>query len=555
MAAATTARGSSAGTISSLQALRILTRVQLDGMRGMLGARGVSLGMLLMTMSRTAILGIFAIVVSLGTAAFYALLLPAYIPGLAVTAASLLGLFFTFSDAAGSIFGFRDYDHVMSLPISTRVVIVSRVGALYIKQLMWSAVVMVPMYVLYFLTTPVSAAGVVTAIVTVLLTAAVPVSVSVLVAFLLAAFSSHFKYAGAVYIVFGILGTLALIIVSMSFGNASELKHNISMDAFDAGMRAIASFYPMAALAVAAGMGGWIKLLVFAAVSVVVVALTVEVLARTFMGINALLSAGSAAGPAARNRRERASSPIWAMAVKDLKMMLNLPQLAMNSLFGGVLLLVFGLVTLVMGHDAAASAVVTGYMNMDGSLATTVIAALDVIVPWVFAFCLGTANLTAILVSMEGSSAWIMATAPIPVRDLLAAKVLASLLLAVPEALICAVCMVIGGYPMASAVCGLVLGVASAVFMAAFGQHIDVRRPNYTWTAPAEVVKRSRSVTVSSILSVVIVAVGVIASFMLSMNVGDAPAYACSIAVAAVELIVAWVCFNRSAKDPLYLNR
>ena len=194
-------------------------------------------------------------------------------------------------------------------------------------------------------------------------------------------------------------------------------------------------------------------------------------------------------------------------------------------------------------------------MNMDGSLAATVIAALDVIVPWIFAFCLGTANLTAILVSMEGSSAWIMATAPVPVRDLLAAKVLASLLLAVPEALVCAVCMLIGGYPVVSALVGVVLGVASAIFMASFGQYLDVARPNYTWTAPAQVVKGSRSVTVTSILSVVIVLAGGGASFMLSMNVGDAPAYACSIAVAAVELIVAWVCFNRSAKDPLYLNR
>ena len=550
---AATARGVRPAAPTSFQTLRILFRVQLASLRDAAGSSATSRVAALVTgLGKSLLLAALAVLVSLGIGAAYALIVPAYIPGIAVTVAALLGLIFSFSDAAGSIFGFRDYDLVMSLPISTRVVIVSRVGALFARQLMFSAVVIIPMYVVYFMVMPVSAAAVLTAAVSVLLSAALPVSVSILAAFVLAVFSSRFRYASAVYIVFGIAAALIAMFVSSAFSKSGTGDMTVSQ--LMSTMQVIAGAYPMAALAVAAAQGAWAELAIFAVVSIAVVAVVVEVLARTFMGINALLSTGVSKGRDVGSRRDRVSSPIWAMAVKELKYVLSLPQLAMNAAFGGVMLLILAGMAMVMGHDASATAVAGEYLGLEGPMAETVAGLIDLLVPWSFAFLLGTTSLSAVLVSMEGPAAWIMATAPIPVRDLLGAKVFAGMLWAAPVAVLSGAGLAIGGYPAVSVIAGVLIGLSSALLNATLGQLLDVMRPNYTWTAPVQVIKRSRPITVGVILQIVVAFGGGALSVLLSLKFGLLPGYAMVFAVAAVEFVAALACFNRACKTPLFLN-
>ena len=553
--AAATAAGARPAAPSSFQALRILFRVQLASLRDAAGNSTKSrVAALVAGLGKSLLMAALAVLVSLGTAGAYALIVPACIPGIAVTLAALLGLIFSFSDAAGSIFGFRDYDLVMSLPISTRVVILSRVGALFARQLMVSAVVIVPMYVVYFMVQPLGVAAVLTAVASVLLTAAVPVSVSILAAFVLAVFSSRFRYASVAYIVCGIVAVLGAMFLSSTFtGGASS--SGLTVAQLDSGMSLVAGAYPMAALAIAAAQGAWGALAVFAVVSIAVAAVVIEVLARTFMGINALLSCGPAVARKVRGRGDRVSSPIWAMALKELKYALSLPQLAMNAAFGGIMLLIFAGMAVAMGHDASATAMVGEYLGLEGPMAETVTGLLDLLAPWLFAFLLGATSLAAVLISMEGPSAWIMATAPIPVRDLLGAKVLAGLLWAGPVAVLSGIGLVIGGYPVVSAVAGVLIGLSSALLNATLGQMLDVMRPNYGWTAPAQVLKRSRPITVGVIVQIVAAFGGGALSVLVSFKFGLGLGYAVVFIVAAAEFIAARACFDRACKNPLFLNR
>ena len=52
------------------------------------------------------------------------------LPALAVALGSLAGVVFTFLKANGTLFGFKDYDLVMSLPVSRRALVASRMAAL-----------------------------------------------------------------------------------------------------------------------------------------------------------------------------------------------------------------------------------------------------------------------------------------------------------------------------------------------------------------------------------------------------------------------------------------
>lgn len=83
-----------------------------------------------------------------------------------MAATSVVGFFTTIYKAGDVLFGFKDYDLVMSLPVRTRHVVASRVLQLYVLNLLFSFMVMVPagavyaikvnpgaLYYLYFLIT------------------------------------------------------------------------------------------------------------------------------------------------------------------------------------------------------------------------------------------------------------------------------------------------------------------------------------------------------------------------------------------------------------------
>ena len=69
-----------------------------------------------------------------GTMAYgYAYLgLTELIPGIAMVISSIVTLFFTMFKANGELFGFKDYDMVMSLPIPVRTIINSRFLNMYL---------------------------------------------------------------------------------------------------------------------------------------------------------------------------------------------------------------------------------------------------------------------------------------------------------------------------------------------------------------------------------------------------------------------------------------
>ena len=101
-----------------------------------------------------------------------------------------------------------------------------------------------------------------------------------------------------------------------------------------------------------------------------------------------------------------------------------------------------------------------------------------------------------------------------------------------------------------------VLG-ASQVMLAGFGTFYlavniglaaDARRPNYGWTSPAEVVKRGFPVTLTVVGGMVLVAVGGIAGFALSMTLGTIAGSIWNLAVGAIGAAGGQLIFRRTCK-------
>ena len=67
------------------------------------------------------------------------------IPAYALTITSLVSLFFTIFKTNGILFVYKDYDMLMSLPITNVTLITSRFFSLYLMNTLFSALVTIPM--------------------------------------------------------------------------------------------------------------------------------------------------------------------------------------------------------------------------------------------------------------------------------------------------------------------------------------------------------------------------------------------------------------------------
>ena len=105
--------------------------------------------------------------------------------------AVMAGLFFTVFAAQGILFGGRDNDLMLSLPVPAFVLLLARVSALYLENLFFSAFVMLPAAVAYLLNGGVGGFGfVLSMLVGTAVIALIPTLLALILGFLLAWVSS-----------------------------------------------------------------------------------------------------------------------------------------------------------------------------------------------------------------------------------------------------------------------------------------------------------------------------------------------------------------------------
>lgn len=438
------------------------------------------------------------------------------IPVLAVTMGALAGVLFTFMKANGTLFGFADYDLVMSLPVSRRCVVASRLTALFVSATVLALLCMAPLYVMYFVMGGVSVPALIAAVLSIALAPVIPTSLAVFFSFALTALSTRFRHANLVYIVFALIGITGIVVasyaVSFNIGSAGAQQAVSSMSAGLMQIRAaVSSTYPPAVWAAqAVNDGNMLALALFAGASLAVGGACLEILQRSYLAINGLLAgrARSVRLDAGRLARDsRASSPRRALIVKELRTQIGIPSYAINCLFGYVLMLLIAVaLTVADGREQIAAALLSELGGTDVRAGKDAIDQMFLLLPWLFAFCGIASPAAAAALSLEGKQAWIVATLPVSLRTVLAAKLTANALPFGSLLLACAAMLLVGGQVSAlEALEVVVCGFGLFYLVVNLGIAIDARRPNFAWASVQEVVKRSAPILTSVLVGMFLV--------------------------------------------------
>ena len=486
------------------------------------------------------------------------------IPVFAVLLGSIAGVAFTFMKANGTLFGMADYDLVMSLPFPRRTVVASRMAALFGTATALGAVLMVPLYAVYFSVIPITAASLAAAVASVLLAPAIPTSLAIFASFALTAVAARFRHANLVYIVFVLVALTAFVIGSYGFSFSVQTGSDADTARLLADMGAVAEMlqgsmariYPPAGLvARAVTMESLPALLAFTACSLAVPAICLEIMQRSYLVINGLLASrgnrGRSGAKAALTASEHTSSPFKALVIKELRTQIGIPTYAINCLFGYLLMLALSIALAVIGARGLleSGALESGALNPGSIALRMAIDQVFLLVPWCIAFCAVVSPTAAVSISIEGKSAWLMATAPMPARVILGAKLASN---AIPMAIAVAVSasvMLIGGQidPL-GALETLVVGFGLFYLVVNIGMLLDARRPNFAWSSAQEIVKRSLPIMACVLGGMVLVFGLGGATMAIAFNIDTTVAHVFTLVSGVIAFIVGHLLFRRTCR-------
>lgn len=468
----------------------LLLKIQLLGLFGInkalhADAAKAKRSIALAALAVAGIVALAALYVSSIAQMFVALHLEESVPLVAVLVGAVAGAVAAFLKANGVLFAFKDYDLVMSLPVPTSTVVLSRIASLYAMSAAFGLIVMVPAYAVYAGAVGVSTLGVACMALSIVLAPLLPLAAAVVLAALIAAVSARFKHANIVVIVLTTLATLALVAASFMLSSQSGDPEALSRMGGQLTAQLVGVYAPAAWAAAGIVQGDLAQFSLFALVNVVAALALVLVLVRLFVPVNTLLMSSRPRGTFSFERGKparRSRSPFRALFAKEVRLLLATPIYALNTCIGYVMVLV----------AAVAAAVASGM----GALATDALppellsSALGFL-PWMLAFFFSISSTTAASVSLEGSARWLMLTAPVPLRTVLAAKAAVNLAFAVPTIVVGGVLLAwaFGPDPLTAAML-FVVPLAFSLFATFFGLALDALRPRYDWTTVYEPVKR-----------------------------------------------------------------
>ena len=403
------------------------------------------------------------------------------LPPMMMALTSMIVLLTTIFKVKGTIFGFRDYDLIMSLPVSTGGIVASRVILLYSINFTFVMMIMVPMMAAYGLLAKPGIMFYLTGTLMMFFVPLVPIILASVLGTLVAFASARFRHSNLVSILVSILALVSFIgFFSFGAGNSGEEMINISKQLTEQ----VYSTYPLADLYTKAVMkGDYMALIGFLLISLVAFLLYSYFIGKLFRKLNSLVMTGRYR-TAFKMGELKTATPLKALFRKEIKRYFSSPIYVLNTGIG-VILLTIGAIALffVDIEKLAGNSQVAGLLSQGG--------------PLFVSFCIITSCTTMASVSIEGRNLWIAKSLPVQAGTIFASKVLVNLAITAPALIDDILIAIVMKMSFTETVLLILVTIVLSLYVSLFGLVINLKLPNLNWTSETVVVKQSAATMIS----------------------------------------------------------
>lgn len=442
------------------------------------------------------------------------------LPALMMAVTSIIVLITTVLKVKGTIFGFKDYDMVMSLPVSTAGIVASRLILLYALNLLFVIIIMLPMTIAYGILAVPTAQFYIISIVMMFFLPLIPIIAASILGSLITYFASRFRYSNIVNIVVSMLLLVALMGLSFSFQDQSGQKlANMSRTLTNQ----VNSIYPLAGMYTKAVTEyDYSALAAYLFISILFFLIFSYLVGKIFKKMNTMVMTGTSR----RNYKMgelKVSNQFAALYKKEIKRYFASPLYVLNTGFGIVLLTI-----------ATIALFFINFKQLFGN--SKEMGFFFLFIPVIISFCVVTCCTTMASISLEGKNLWIIKSLPVKPKTVYQAKLAVNFTVLIP-AVIDAV--IIGFILQPGLVQGIFTLLAITVcgfFTAIFGLLVNLKFPNFNWTNETAVIKQSASALIAVFTGMAVAGLQVVLFILLSSYVSAYLIY--TIVIAAVDLIL-----------------
>lgn len=455
------------------------------------------------------------------------------LPGIMMAVVCVIMLATSIYKVKGTLFGFGDYDIVMSFPIATSKVVASRLLLLYIINFFFTAVLMIPNYIAYGLLVKPSVIFYILAAISLFFIPLVPIIAASIIGVLIAMASARFKHSNVINLLLMILlfcGTMVFSFSIQSDEQLIEMSSNFT--------KIVDQIYPLAEMYIK-GIVDYdaVSYLGFILISIAAFVIYAVVIGKIFKRMNTSITSIKTKSNYRFTKQEQ-SSPFYALLKKEVKRVFSSSTYMMNSCIG-VLMMTIGTIAIVVVKPEA----VMQYLNIPG--ASDVFGAL---LPFAFSMLTATVFASACSISLEGQNLWIIKSAPVPISTIFNSKIALNLVISLPFILLDSI--ILGIALKISFIQWIALIIIPALYsyvFSIFGLIVNLKFPLLNWTNETVVVKQSASAMITMFSGMIFSAVP-IACLMLIEGINIELLYVCVIVVLIVVSLILQAYLNKRGR-------
>jgi len=423
-------------------------------------------------------------------------------PVVMMIAACLTTIFTTIYKSSGILFGFRDYDLLMALPVKTSEIIGSRIIMINIINIFFALIIMIPAGIVYSIKASPEFIFYVFYIITLFFIPLVPIILASSVGYIISFVSSKFNHTNIVNLILSmalIIGIMAMPYYSNSFEfDLINIKSII--------MTKLKLYYPLATLYHGAVINyNIISLLLFIIISAGIFILFVLLIAHKYKAINSSLASSNKYSNYKMGKL-KTSSQFFALYKKELKRYFSSSLYVLNTAFGVVFMTFISVGIMFYGVDKMGNMLEIPNLNV----------MINKFAPIVLSVCIVMSCTSCCAISLEGKNLWIPRTLPINIVKIFLSKIAVNLTVLIPPIIINSILLSsILRFNILETVFMFIVPINYAFFISITGLVINLNFPNLQWVSEVTVIKQSASVLLAMVVGLLSVAVPITLIFKL----------------------------------------
>ncbi len=416
------------------------------------------------------------------------------------SATSLMILFTNIFKIDGTIFRYKDYDLLLSLPIDKKVIMLSKIITLYLSNLILVLAFMIPCYITYIINIDVNILFHLFYFITLLIIPLVPIIIATIIGSLMTIITSRMKKRNFMKIIVSIAFFVGIMYLSMSSENANAVDMaNIGKSL----VNNFNNFYPLVNVYNNIIMNNSLfSLFIFILIPAVLFYLYLIIMSKFYNRINSNLLSVSV-------KKEKvvmknvSSTPLIAIYKKELKRLFSSANYFMNTALGSVLQILFTGYIIIFGADKIS--VLFTVENIDEFLK---------LCPLILCIFCSLNCTTHSSISLEGNNLWIIKSLPVNPMTIYFAKILVNLTIIIPPALITGIALgIFLKVSMATLILMVILPILYGSLVSFIGLFLNILYPDFTWNNEIKPIKQSLpsflSIMIGMIIAVVPLAIPV----------------------------------------------